>query len=313
VVDHRIRDKSRLISPDQRIAALAEDQHGLVTAAQLRAAGVSSSSVSRRLQAGRLHSVHHGVYAVGHRAPNADARLHAAVLAVGGDAVLSHISAAGLWGLLRVELLDPSRPTDVITTRHLGRRRGIRVHRTPTLARRDTTRQSGIPVTTPARTLLDLAGVAPANWLGRAVREAEVLRLVDVSQLLAASASRRGAARLRELVSDGPAPTRSELEDRTLDLMRRHGLPRPLVNATVRAGGRAYEVDFLFQEHRVIVEADGERYHGTALARRADAARQAALEVAGYRVVRLTWQQVTREGAQTAARLRRVIPAAAPV
>jgi very-short-patch-repair endonuclease len=312
VVDHRIRDKPRQTFPDHRIAALAEDQHGLVTAAQLRLAGVSSSSISRRLEAGRLHRIHRGVYAVGHCAPNPDARLHAAVLAVGGDAVLSHVSAAGLWGLLRAALLDASRPTDVTTTRNLGQRRGIRVHRTPTLPRRDTTRQRGIPVTTPARTLVDLAGVAPASWLRRAVREAEVLRLVDIAQLGAATAGRRGAARLRELVSDGPAPTRSELEDRTLDLMRRHGLPRPLVNATVRAGGRVYEVDFLFQEHRLIVEADGERYHGTALARRADAARQAALEAAGYRVVRLTWQQVTREGAQTAARLRRVIPAAAP-
>jgi very-short-patch-repair endonuclease len=275
-------------------------------------AGVSSSSISRRLHTGRLHRIHRGVYAVGHCAPNPDARLHAAVLAVGDDAVLSHVSAAALWGLLRSELLDPSRPTDVTTTRNLGRRRGIRLHRTSALPRQDTTRQRGIPATTPTRTLVDMAGAVPANWLRRAVREAEVQRLVDIEQLGGAATRRRGAARLRELVSQGPAPTRSELEDRTLDLLRRHGFPRPRTNATVRTNGRVYEVDFLFEAHGLIVEADGERYHGTRLARKTDDARQAALEAAGYRVVRLTWRQVIHDDTQTAARLRRIIPAAAP-
>jgi very-short-patch-repair endonuclease len=290
------------------VSVLAGRQHGLITAAQLRAEGLTPSSITRRLERGRLHLVHRGIYSVGHRPLTPEARLHAGVLAVGPDAVLSHVSAAVLWGLMGVDL--DSRRIDVTTTRRVGHRRGIRLHVTRRLPSEDVARRRNIPVTGPARTLADIAGVVAPGALRRAVREAEVQRLISLDDVRAQlRPGRRGAARLRALVDGGSAPTRSELEDRTLDLLVRHGFPRPRINATVRANGQAYEVDFLFADQRLILEADGDRYHGTQLARERDAARQADLETAGYRVIRLSWRQVTAETPRTVSRLRRVLSA----
>jgi very-short-patch-repair endonuclease/predicted transcriptional regulator of viral defense system len=299
-------------APDQLVAAFAARQHGVVTFLQLRSLGLTDNEIQRRSTTGRLHRLHRGVYAVGHRALAVEGRLIAAVLAMGDGAVLSHLSAAGLWGIVVSARAHGRSVVDVTSPRHIGQRRGIAVHRSRTLTCRDITRHRAIPVTTPLRTLLDLAEVAglPDRALRRAVREAEVQRLVDHHDLRArvqaAGTGRRGAGRLREIVGVGPAPTRSELEDLTLDLLIRHRFPRPRVNAAVRADGRSFEVDFLFADLRLVLEADGDRFHGTPTARDADAARQAALEAAGWRVVRLTWAQITREQAQTVARLRRV-------
>ena len=293
---------------DEQIARLASGRHGLVTAAELRAIGLSKQAIHDRARSGRLHRIHRGVYAVGHRAMNTEQLLQAAVLAVGDDAVLSHLSAAVLWGLVRPSNLDLQR-IDVATTRRLNPRRGIRLHLVGALPESDLTSRAGIPVTAAPRTLVDLAGVVAMPILRRAVRQAEVERLADLRAIdaqLGLAACRRGVRQLRELVSAGPAPTRSVLEDRTLDLLRRHGFPRPLINATVRTADRRYEVDFLFPERKLIVEADGERYHAGHAARVNDAAKQAALETAGYRVVRLTWSQVVHQQAQTAERLRRI-------
>jgi very-short-patch-repair endonuclease len=298
---------------DGRIAALAAKQHGLATSSQLISLGLGRHAIEARVRSGRLHRVHRGVYAVGHRAPHPHTTMHAAVLAVGPDAVLSHGSAAVLWALVR----PPARcPVDVTATRAVRSGSGVRVHRTRALPPSDTTSVQGIPVTTPARTLLDLSGGVPADVLRRALREAEVQRLVDhpalAAQLQRAPAiGRRGAGQLRRLLERGPAPTRSELEDRTLDLLQRHRFPPPQINVPVGAGGRTYEADFLFADQRVIVEADGAAYHDTPLARVEDAARQAALEAAGYRVIRVTWDQVTRDGdtAQTVERLSRALRA----
>ena len=159
----------------------------------------------------------------------------------------------------------------------------------------DRTREAGIPVTTVPRTLLDLADVVGEDRLRRAVREAFVRRRVDERRLRAAverGNGRRGARRLAALLADGPTATRSELEDRFLELLRAHGLPRPV------------EADFLFADARLVVETDGARFHDNRIAREADAMRQAMLEAAGYRVLRVTWRQVTREPQQTARRVR---------
>ena len=293
---------------DARIATLAERQHGLVTAPQLRAAGLGQSAIQYRLGTGRLHRVHRGVYAVGHYAPNERARLHAAVLAVGKDAVLSHVSAAALWRLIDGARLPRHRPVDVTTSRCLGQRPGIRVHRSTTPLRSDRTRLFGIPITKPARTLVDITALVEPQVLRRAVREAEVLRLADTTRL--PFAGRHGAPRLRELTGAGPVRTRSELKDRTLALLLRHGFPGLRTSARVTTAERRYEVDFLFPDARVVIEADGERYHGNRLACEDDAEKQAALEAAGYRVVRVDWRQVMHEEERTVARLRRVIPTA---
>lgn len=300
----------------QSVALEARKQHGLVTSSQLRAAGVTANVTSAWVHSGRLHRIHHGVYAVGHRALSREAWLMAAVLAVAPDAAVSHRSAGRLWGLVR-DRVDPRQtPVDVIAPRRARRRRGIRVHFAASLPRRDLTRYAGIPVTRPARTLLDIAAVLPTDALRRAVRQAEVdglARQGDLDAQLARTPPRYpGVRRLAAIVALGPARTRSELEDRMLALLRRRGFPTPLINARVAGVANTVEVDFLFPDLRLVLETDGDRYHGTRLAREHDAARQADLEAAGYRVVRLNWRQVTAEEEQTVRRLRRIVGDQAP-
>jgi predicted transcriptional regulator of viral defense system len=290
------------------VARLAARQHGVVALWQLRALGLAAHEIKYKVRAGRMHPMRRGVYAVGHAGVSWEGRCLAAVLAIGDGAVASHMSAAALWGVLD----ERPGPIDVAVARRVRSSRGIRVHSVRCLPRADTAKISGVPVTTVPRTLLDLADVAPERTLRRAVRQAAVHHQVDERALrgqLQRAQGRHGAPRLAALIADGPAPTRSELEDRTLELLRTHGFPRPVVNATLAGLARRVEVDFLFAEHGLIVEADGARYHDNRIARQDDAARQAMLEAAGYRVVRVTWAQITRETAQTVSRLRRAFGA----
>ncbi|MEZ5078469.1 MAG: type IV toxin-antitoxin system AbiEi family antitoxin domain-containing protein [Solirubrobacterales bacterium] len=270
---------------DQRIAALAARQHGVVSLGQLREAGLRDDAVHKRARAGRLHRVHRGVYAVGHANLSHPGRWLAAVLACGDEAVLSHRSAAALW-----RLVEPRRgDTHVTVPGRGGRKRQprIRLHRSSTLTTTDVTSRLGIPVTTPARTIVALRGTATAAEWRRAVRQAEVLGL------------RTGV--------DPSAPTRSELEDRFLGLCARHRLPRPEINA--RVGG--WEVDFLWREQRLIVETDGYRFHRGATAFEDDHARDLDLRGRGYGVLRLTYRQVTGDPARVAGLLRRELHVAA--
>ena len=291
---------------DIQLAELARRQHGVVTIDQIRELGLRTSAIGHRARTGRLHRLHRGVYAVGHRALTDEGRFLAAVLAIGPSAVLSHRAAAALW-----RLVDADRGDVDVTVPHRARHQvGIRVHETRRLDLGDRLRLAGIPVTTVPRTLLDLAGVADDRLLRRAVREAYVQRRVDDAALLACVAGagrRRGARRLAALVRPGRTGTRSELEDRLLALPLARGLPAPRVN--VRLGGlpEAVEVDLLFPQARLVVEADGARYHDNPVARRSDAARQAMLEEAGYRVLRVSWSQVTRRPDETVRRLRRAL------
>ncbi len=289
--------------PDASIAALAQRQHGVVTVVQLRALGVDRAAVTYRARAGRLHRLHRGVYAVGHARLSREGQFLAAVLAAGPGAVLSHRSAAALWGLIP----HVAGPIDVTVDRGQRARPGILVHASNHLGR-ERTRHEGVPVTNPGRTLLDLAATRiDDRTLRRAVREALVKRRVDEHGLrtqLERAQGRRGAGRIAAIIELGAVPTRSELEDRTLQALEEHGLPRPLVNAPVRIGSRTFEVDFLFADRRLVIEADGARFHDTPISRRDDAERQAMLEAAGYRLVRVTWNQVTRETAQTIRRVR---------
>ena len=190
----------------------------MVTRPQLLRAGFADTAIFYRVEAGRLIRLHRGVYAVGHRPPSRHARAMAAVLACGPGAVLSHRSAAALWELGRwpraVEVTTPSG----------HRHEGVLVHRSRTLTRADVTRHYGIPVTTPARTLDDLARVLSPTALTRAVNEARIRHFIT-----------RDAAE--------PGPTRSVFEDAFLAFVDRHGLPRPEVNQHV-AG---YEVDMLWR------------------------------------------------------------------
>jgi len=304
VVANRRQKRKR---PDLELAKLARRQHGLVTIAQLRSAGLSDSAIRNRVRGGRLHRLHRGVYAVGHTAVSWQSRCLAAALAVGPDAVVSHSSAAALYGFIE----RPPRATDVVLTRQVRPRQGIHTHETTDLGPQDRTRRDGIPMTSAARTLLDLADTIPPDRLRRAVREAYVRRLVTTRELertAAGARGRHGASRLAAVVAEGPVRTRSELEDRLLELLRAHDL-RPAVNVAIEGLARPVEVDFLFADQRLVVEADGARFHDNALARESDADRQAMLEAAGYRVLRVTWRQATRDARATVERVRRALEA----
>jgi very-short-patch-repair endonuclease len=186
-------------------------------------------------------------------------------------------------------------------------RPGIRVRRTASLERQEVVLFQRIPVTSPVRTLIDLASAVGEKPLRRAVREAQAQRRVTVRKLLEALhrlGPRRGSRALGEILATGPAPTRSELEDEVLALILRGGLAHPQVNVPLRLAGRRVVPDFRWPEARLVVEADGARWHGTPLAREDDVERQALLESHGERVIRVTWAQTVTRGRETLARLR---------
>ena len=181
------------------------------------------------------------------------------------------------------------------------------MHRTGHLPITDTTRVQGIPVTTPERTLRDLASILPYNKLRRAVREAQALRLTTVSRLakaLDAPGPQRGRRNLARIIATGPAPTRSELEDIVLDLLLRAGFDPPHVNVPIIVGTKRVVPDFRWPDRRLTVEADSAQWHDHPLARADDAERQALLEAHGERVIRVTWHQAVTRRAQTTARIR---------
>jgi len=179
VLDLRANNRAQGQAPlDSRLASLASRQHGIVTGRQLTALGISTTERRYRVRVGRLHPIHRGVYAVGHRNLSENARFIAAVAAIGADAALSHVSAAALWGLT-----SSGRDVNVTTTRSVKPRPGIRLHVVRALPPTDVTRRHGIPVTTPARTILDLADVFDDRKLARTVHEGEVQRVVTNADL----------------------------------------------------------------------------------------------------------------------------------
>ena len=271
---------------DEVIAALAERQHGVVARRQLVARGVGARAIDHRLKCGRLHLVHRGVYAVGHRLLSQRGRWMAAVLASGSGAVLSHRSAAALW-----DIRPTSRPSvEVTTPRRLHARPGLHPHRA-VLPTDEVTVLDGIPTTTPARTLLDLAAVVPSQTLERALDEAEILRLPGPHTLLDRYPRKRGAATLRTLLltSRSPTPTRTELEARFLTFLDDWGFDRPEVNTIIEG----LEVDAAWRHAQLIVELDGYETHGTRAAFERDRKRDRQLAAAGWRVIRLTWRQLS--------------------
>jgi hypothetical protein len=285
-----------------KVAALAAEQFGVVDLDELRACGLTSKAVMSRVRDGRLHPLYKRVYAVGH--PNVPIRgvLLAAVKACGPGAVLSHFAAAVLWGLLRWD----GRYPEVLVAR-ARRHPGIRTRRTSRLDDADVRRRYGIPVTSPARTLVDLAAILPPKALRRATREALAQGLVTVPQLadaLRRLAPCRGSSSLTAIVAEGHVPTRSELEDAVLDLVLAGGLRQPDVGVPIRIGGRRLIPDFRWPEQRLVIEADGAVWHDNKLAREDDAQRQAILEASGERVVRVTWDQTIAQPRQTIVRLR---------
>lgn len=277
------------------MADLAERQHGVIEHRQLLALGLSATAIRGRVAAGRLHRVHVGVYAVGHRKLTASGRWMAAVLACGPGAVLSHQTAAALWNIR-----PSSSPALHVTVPTLaGRRRpGIRIHRTRSLPSHDVGRQDGIAVTSVSRTLLDLADVVGSDDLRRALERSEDQRLLDLGDLQAvlAQPGRRTKKLERALAQADFGSKRSALESDFLALCKRFGLPRPEVNVMV-AG---HEVDFLFRDQGLVVETDGWSTHGTRRAFERDRRRDIDLARHGLRHIRLTHDRIAHEAAGVA-------------
>jgi predicted transcriptional regulator of viral defense system len=245
---------------DALIARLAAQQHGVVTRAQLIRLGLSSRQIDHRLATGRLHRLHRGVYLVGHSVPPPFALEMAAVLAFDGRAVLSHRSAAKLWELLAYE----GEVEVTVVGRGIRQRPGMRVHVVRSLDRRDVTKRRGIPITTPPRTVLDLAETASEREVDRAFEEGRISRRVSrrqLEQLLARSPGRHGAAVIGGLLEseNEPRRTKSELEQMMLAIVDSANLPHPEVNAMVGP----HEVDLVWRREKVAVEVDSWRFHRT--------------------------------------------------
>jgi very-short-patch-repair endonuclease len=250
--------------------------------------GLTSEDIDRRLRSGRLHRIHWGVYAVGHRVLTREGRWMAAVLACGKGAVLSHATAAAAWDLRRNDGL-------IHVTVRGGRKapRGVRLHRSPTLAPHHITTIKGIPVTRPDRTITDLARTLTPDDLEPIVDLADQRGLVDFDALRAAKpASLKAVLRAYD-----PAPTRSELERRFLKLCDAHGLARPETNTRIEG----FEVDFVWRDRRLIVEVDGYKYHRAPSRFERDRERDVTLGTRGWTTRRFTWRQVTERGGWVAA------------
>lgn len=298
--DSAASSPSRRATFDRIADRLAARQHGVVTRRQLLGAGVSRGVIDRRLRSERLRPLHRGVYLVGPILPPL-AREMAACLACGPTAVLSHRSAAAVWGFVRP---GRRRAFDVSIRPGGGTRRpGIAIHRPEGVEADERTVFEGVPITTPARTLYDVARMLRPKALERAISEALACGRITPEELVAVGrryAGRPGGRRLVEaLGEDGPRLTRSEAEARFLRLLRRAGLPLPLVNRVV-AG---YEVDFHWPKKGLVVEVDGFAYHGSRRSFEGDRARDADLSRSGLRVVRVTWKQLVNEPFVLAAHL----------
>jgi hypothetical protein len=286
------------------VARVADRQWGVVGVAQLRAAGVAAGALKHQAATGRLRPLHRGVYAVGHRRLRPEGHWLAAVLACGDGAVLSHASAAALWGIRA----STATRIDVTAPGMRRGRSGIRVHSSRRLDPQDVTSESGVPVTSIARTLLDLAATLSPGDLESTVASALRRPGFDaghVADVVARGQGHRGAGRLATLVAAEPKLTRSALERRSLALARDGGLPEPETNVPMTlGGGQRWEIDVLWRRERVTVELDGWQHHHDRRSFEADRARAATLTAAGYRHLQLTWRQITQEPARALATLR---------
>ena len=287
------------------VGAFADRQHGVVARGQLVAAGLTARMIDRAVEAGRLRVVFRGVYAVGHVALRREGWWMAALLACGSGATLSHRSAATLWRLR----IDPVLPIDITTSTSRGRKHArITTHRTrvDTL---DALVIDDLRVTTPSRTIVDLAAILSGRALREAVERAQDLRRFDPADIQATlnrSPRRAGARRLADLIAllqPDKDNARSHLERLFLALTRKAGLPRPEPNHLI--GGRRR--DFAWPDQRLVVETDGYRYHSTRQARRRDNRRDRQLTALGWRPARFAYAEIAFEPAEVADELAELL------
>lgn len=306
---------SKRSDPWLTLAEIAACQHGVLSHAQLLDAGLSRSGIGRAAAEGRIHRVFRGAYALGHPGVRERGRLFAATLACGDGAVISHRSAAALMGLLD---RGPA-SIDVIAPGWRGRRvDGIRRHDVRRPQPWETGTYDGIPCTSPARTFVDLAGVVGVRTLRSAFERAAARKLLDIEAIETSigPGGRRGTPALRGLLDEWrpvaavakTARLKSPLEAKILPLLAKRGLPMPLANVPVDLAEGRIEVDFLWREHRLVLEADSRAFHATDVASERDRWRDRELMRVGYSTLRVTWEQAEKEteeiGAAIAARLQ---------
>lgn len=273
---------------------LAECQHGVFARRQLLAKGVGPKVIERYLLDRRIEAVYRGVYAFARQLLSREGRWMAAVLAAGPGAVLSHGSAAALWRVLR----PTAGPIHVTCPRKLRSRPSLFPHCLP-FSPDEITVHDGIRVTTPSRTLFDIAHHLRSHELSRAMREMDYRRLAGgpgLPELVERYPGRSGIRSVKRLLSEGwsASPTRSELELRFTSFIDANDVPRPERNALVELSGRRIEVDFLWREARVVVELDGYAVHSTRYAFEDDRERDRLLQLADFQVIRVTWLQLHR-------------------
>jgi very-short-patch-repair endonuclease len=293
------------------LADLATRQHGVVALFQLRKLGFGDETIKTRLTDGLLHQLHEEVYSVGHRRLARRGLWWAAVLAYGPGTVLSHRTAAVLWGFQRPR----GGPIDVTARcgrQGIERRSGIWVHRCK-IRPEDVTSESGFPVTTVARTLFDLAEVAPYDSLKGAAEEADrlkLLRLRELEDVCERGRGRRALRPMRRLLTElrFPDEGRSPLEIRFAAFVRDRRLPEPVQNADVLG----HEVDALWPDAKLVVELDSWEHHGHRAAFERDRARDPKLLIAGYRTVRVTHWRLDREPDRLEAEIRALLATPPP-
>ena len=297
--------KSSAREKDRALGELAKRQHGVVARRQLLALGMSERAIEGRVGRGQLHQVFRGVFVFGPRRISRRGRWMAAVLAAGEGAVLSHRSAARLWRLFppAAEVIDVICPPDRVV-----RRKGI-VNHSFQLQDDEWLVRDGIPVTSPFRTIFDLAAVVRMRELERAFHEAEAREVTDrvsLPVLLERYPGRRGAKNLRALLEAGRPVgiTRNDFEEAFVALVDRFGLPRPRMNADLAIRGRFFEIDALWEQERVAVELDSRGIHGTRKKFESDRRRDRILVAEGWQTMRITWRQLQDEPEAIAGDLR---------
>ena len=286
--------------PSRDGALLEAATHGVIDNVGLRALGLSRSDVEYRVRTNRLFRKYPNVFAIGRPDLTLDGVFLAAVLACGHEAKLCRCSALRKYELRR----GGTYRIDVVAPRSIKPKKGIRLHRPLALDALDTTELDGIPITTVAQTLLDVAAPAYRINVAKLLHEAEVQQLLDmraVWAVLARQPNHPGARRLDRASREEVPLTRSDLEDAALSLFRSFSVPQPETNVWVSDGETLVEVDCLWREFGLIVEIDSARYHGTRWRRRQDAAKTAALRAQGWNVLRFWDVEINGTPAQVAA------------
>lgn len=302
-----------------KVGRVAADQHGVVSRAQLRNLGIGDGAIEKAVASGRLYPSLRGTFGVGRRPHTHRARMQAAVLACGPGAVVSHLSAAHLLGLRD---RHPTSWIEVIAPGGAGRLiEGVRRRHVHPPTGAEVGQCDAIPCTSPSRTLVDLAAVLGAGPLRGVVERSAVQGSLDVeaTERILAARRRCGAPLLRRILRDwqtidSASPNarndpdlRSELEARLMALIAAAGLPAPACNRPIDVEGKRFVADFLWSERRLIVETDGKRVHGHALAFERDRLRDRLLQLDGYRVIRVTYRQVRREPDAVIAAIRSLL------